>query len=240
VTQSLGDTIAAQIRRYRRIQNLSIRELAEECARLAPEAAGPTAASLANIERGQDESAKRRRRDITAEELLIIAAALRVPPAALMFPIDQGDELEALAGGAALTRFQALSWLNGEIPYPIYDETAERDWRRNAEPLRRFRTYEEVVDIFIEVRNEAREKRDRMADLSNEDGMDERSEARRKSLQAWIKDLEEDMATAAGQIVKQRAGLEQAGITPPALPPEVAADLAAFQVPPGWRRGRRR
>lgn len=76
MSSNLSDAIASQIRRYRLAKNWSVRQLAEECARLgAPQL---TASSLTNIERGQDENAKRPGRRVLVEELDVIQRALAV------------------------------------------------------------------------------------------------------------------------------------------------------------------
>jgi len=76
-----------------------------------------TAASLGNIERGQDKGAKRRRRDVTVEELMVLARALGVPPLLLMVPLDAGKEQVELVPGEAWYVWDAAKWVTGEA-YP--------------------------------------------------------------------------------------------------------------------------
>jgi transcriptional regulator with XRE-family HTH domain len=107
---TVADTIAQRVRKFRLRRDWSVRELAEECANLgAPQL---TAASLANIERGQDPNAKRKRRDVTVEELVILGYALQVPPILLMVPLGDADEVE-LVPGVAVHPYDAALWISG-------------------------------------------------------------------------------------------------------------------------------
>lgn len=93
---SLGEGIAAQIRRYRRLRDISVRELADECEKIEP-GTTLTQGALTNVERGPDSISKRGRRDLTLDELVIVAAALRVTPIELAFP-GELVEVEYLPG----------------------------------------------------------------------------------------------------------------------------------------------
>jgi transcriptional regulator with XRE-family HTH domain len=110
---TVGDFIAAGIRTHRLRMGLSIRQLAEECAkRGAPQL---TAASLSNIERGQDENAKRKRRDVSVEELLVLAYILDAIPADLLF-CSAGSEVEVVPG-VVTHPYVAWKWLLGMVPH---------------------------------------------------------------------------------------------------------------------------
>lgn len=67
------ETIGERIRRYRQMNKMSAQKLAD--------AAGLTRSIVANIESG-------RRSDLLLSELMALSDALRVPPAALMFPVE--------------------------------------------------------------------------------------------------------------------------------------------------------
>lgn len=84
---SVSGVIASQIRAYRMRKGWSVRQLAEVCEKLG--AAQLTAASLANIERGQDPNAKRSSRRVLADELFVLARALDVSPNMLVFPTGE-------------------------------------------------------------------------------------------------------------------------------------------------------
>jgi transcriptional regulator with XRE-family HTH domain len=137
MTQSIGDAIAAQVRRYRKLRDISFVRLAEECERIAPGCA-LTSASLANIERGQDLDAKRRRRDVSVEELLVLSAALRVPPFMLICPIDSPQPITAMSDFEA-TGLELMDWALGlRLPTLISLGAADYavEFERNARPLR--------------------------------------------------------------------------------------------------------
>lgn len=110
----MGDVIATQIRRYRLLRNWSVRQLAEECERLgAPQL---TASSLANIERGQAEDAKRTGRQVLVEELAVLARALDVPPVLLTLPLGRQAVVQILPNHAVDT-WSAVKWWIGDIGF---------------------------------------------------------------------------------------------------------------------------
>lgn len=135
VPPTVGDVIAARVRSYRLQRGWSVRQLAEECARRgAPQL---TAASLGNIERGREEGAKRKRRDVTVEELVILAYVLNVAPVLLILPLGTDDAV-ALAPGIAVHPYKALEWIDGRTALPGIDEEA-------------FRASVQTVQIYYEI-----------------------------------------------------------------------------------------
>ncbi|HKT05200.1 MAG TPA: helix-turn-helix transcriptional regulator [Rugosimonospora sp.] len=144
MTESLGDTIAGQIRRYRKMRDLSIRELAEECERIAP-GTHLTAASLTNIERGQDGDAKRRRRDVTVEELLLIAVALQVPPVLLIAPLELPGAVQVVPGQLAHS-WNTIQWISGRMNYVTNDY---HEWFKAAEPLVLYQRHDDTVRSYV-------------------------------------------------------------------------------------------
>lgn len=133
---TVGDAIAERVRLYRLKRDWSVRRLAEECAKHgAPQL---TAASLGNIERGVDPSAKRKRRDVTVDELMVLAYVLDVPPAMLMLPLGDSTTVE-VCPGVEVESYTALQWMAGKEwlsagrtlenthpPLRFYDDAAER------------------------------------------------------------------------------------------------------------------
>lgn len=115
MTQSvpLNQAISLQIRKYRQVKGLSIKALAEECERLG--AKGLTAASLANIERGQSEEVERGQRRVNVGELAVIAKALGVPPIVLIFPVDTAATVE-ITPGHEMATWDAVRWFTAEGP----------------------------------------------------------------------------------------------------------------------------
>jgi transcriptional regulator with XRE-family HTH domain len=93
---SLSEVVADQVSHRRRAAGLNRDQLAKACRdRGAPDTF--TASAVANIETGRKVEG-RRRRDVTIEELALLGAALKVPPALLVFPLGGLDDLEVLPG----------------------------------------------------------------------------------------------------------------------------------------------
>lgn len=110
--ERLGETIADQIRRYRKQRDMSVRELAEECARIAPETT-LTQGVLNNIERGVESTARRGRREVTVEELFTLSAALRVAPILIICPLTAPGRIQIMPG-TIMDSPSAIDWINGD------------------------------------------------------------------------------------------------------------------------------
>lgn len=131
---------------------MSVRELAEECARIAP-GTTITQGALTNIERGPDSTAKRGRRDVTVEELFTIAAALRVAPILIILPVGDQGLIEIMPGHVTHAS-DTLDWVNGkELPLslPLESTKAEVDayrseFLRNSLPLRLVAEYDAACE----------------------------------------------------------------------------------------------
>jgi transcriptional regulator with XRE-family HTH domain len=115
---TVSDVIAARVRAFRKLRQLSVEQLAERCKALgAPEL---TPASLTNVERpAADGNRTRPRRAVQVPELLVLAQALHVPALALILP-DAGETVEILPG-RAVTPWEAREWLIGSAPLPADD-----------------------------------------------------------------------------------------------------------------------
>lgn len=111
---SINEVIAARVREYRQRRGWSVRQLAEECAKHgAPQL---TAASLGNIERGQDEGAKRKRREVTVAELVILGYVFDIPPVLLMFPIGMDASVSVLPD-VVTNPISGLLWASGNVNF---------------------------------------------------------------------------------------------------------------------------
>lgn len=187
---SAGDAVAAQVRRYRLRRDLSVRQLAEECAALgAPQL---TAASLGNIERGQDQDAKRKRRDVTVDELMVLARALGVPPLLLMVPLDSQPAIE-LVPGEVWGIWDAVRWVTGE-----------------AHPEGEIETF---FAIPLQLNRELQRVRDRYVMLMADDIFAPKDEREREERRAEMGQLEY-------QVLALRADMERHGMPLPPLGPE--------------------
>ena len=124
--QDLVAGIAAEIKRLRTVEKLSVQKLAD-----LTEAAGHAVprTTIADMELG-------RRKYISVTELLVLAAALNTPPIALLFPPPYPGDVEVLPGLDA-TAVQAAKWFSGESdPAFIGDTDRRKAFRTNAERLR--------------------------------------------------------------------------------------------------------
>ena len=133
---TISDVIATRVRAVRKRQELTLAQLAAECARLgAPQL---SLSALANIERGQTAPSTRKRRDVSPDELVVLACALRVPPVSLLFAVEADDQTEMLPGRRMDAR-AAARWFGGEAPLPDEDSA---DWETGAAPLILLRRHE--------------------------------------------------------------------------------------------------
>lgn len=113
----VGATVAQQVRRFRKERGWSVRQLADECARVG--ATRLTQSSLANIERGLAQGATRKSREVTADELVALALALRVSPLSLLLPVDkEPDATFALTKSVTARRDDAWRWGRAEAALP--------------------------------------------------------------------------------------------------------------------------
>jgi len=100
---------------------MSVRQLAEACAQVGvPEL---TQASLSNIERGQDEAAKRKPREVTVSELFALAQALDVAPVHLLVPADApADDAYQVTPATSATVWDVRAWVRGFQELPGSDQ----------------------------------------------------------------------------------------------------------------------
>jgi transcriptional regulator with XRE-family HTH domain len=153
--RAVGDVVAERIRRYRRERGMSVRQLADECERLgAPQL---TQASLANIERGQSEDAKRKRRDVTVEELLVLGYALAVPPLLLVVPLGENTPLQ-LTRTAAIHPHLAWKVITGDTHLVVTNRRATRlkEWHQAALPIGLFRDLQAAQQAFTQADTQLR------------------------------------------------------------------------------------
>lgn len=204
MTQRLGDVLAAGIREHRKRRDLSIRALAEECARIAPGGTSLTAASLSNIERGQTEGAKRRPRDVTAEELLILAAALRVPVVELLCPPGFPDDIE-IVPGVPVPGWAGADWITAMGPYPGLDalphearEQYDQEYSHNLYGVATYRTLRELTEGVMAHRRLV------AADLAYDEFEEEVVQARWRSITV--------------ELLRRREEMRKAGLPVPPLP----------------------
>ena len=132
-----SQTVAARIRAFRKRRDLTLNQVADECAALgAPQL---SFAALANIERGATAESRRKPRDVSLDELMVLARVFKVAPALLIFPLGD-DEQFAITPDWSMTTWDAYRWFTGES-YP--GEDVAEHW---AVPIYLYRKHESLRD----------------------------------------------------------------------------------------------
>ena len=133
---TVSQSLAEQIRAFRKRRNMTLNQLAEVCERLgAPQL---SFSALANIERGQTAKSTRRRREVSIDELAVLARALQVPPALLLFQVGAATEVE-LTPGLVVKPWEAVKWWTAEA---YLQGDAETYW---SIPIFLFRTHDRLI-----------------------------------------------------------------------------------------------
>ena len=165
---------------------------------------------IAKIEKGL-------RQSISVAELVVIARALRVPPALLLYPVGQVDEVEFLPGRTA-SPWGALRWFTGDERVPIDNyvpdgevdehghperwEDPEEGWQEGAAPVALWRKHSDQVSDWYNAVSVAR----RMG-LSEQEERSERARLRGRVEEA---------------LKQTRDTMRMRGLKPPRLPEELA------------------
>ncbi|WP_405797214.1 helix-turn-helix domain-containing protein [Streptomyces sp. NBC_01506] len=196
--------VARNIQRVRKARQLKQSDVSERLA-----AAGrPTLPTVVSkIERGE--------RRIDVDDLIAFGRALDVPPALLLFPLGEDQNVEVLAGQLTPT-WDAFRWFVGEAPFPGDAGTphGERDpetglaewyenpWQEGAAPVVLWREHAERVREWFAVPGRVRRLR-----------LDEEGE-REQRAREW------EQAEAA--LRQTRNTMRMRGLKPPRLPEELA------------------
>lgn len=115
-----SQAIAASVRKYRQMRGWSVRELSEKCSELG--ATTLTQASLTNIERGLTAREGRGSRAVTVDELFVLAAALGVPPAVLVLPFGEHNQIAVLPN-FPMDPLNAFRWfIGGDAARDLLDQ----------------------------------------------------------------------------------------------------------------------
>jgi hypothetical protein len=160
-----------------------------------------TEQSIKNLETG-------RRTSMTLAEFVVLADVLGVPPVSLLFPLGSAATVEALPGQEVST-WSALAWFTGEAPtdQPPVEGSAR-------ELLDLFRTHGDLVAAAMASTSLARERR-RAASTTLD-------RARRAALLERAAAYEEHAFEDSRELRTFRARMRERGLTPPALPEDLA------------------
>ncbi|MCG3039175.1 helix-turn-helix domain-containing protein [Streptomyces sp. S1A] len=141
-----GKMVAANIKRLREAQGLSLRALAK---RVEESGRKISADALNKIENGRlvDEPDYQEKppniRRVDADDLVVLSVALGVNPSALLLP-DTTDGSAHLTGGGSVDAETAWDWADGKRPLRVPegdDGTALLDFTRWSRPRGRRRRY---------------------------------------------------------------------------------------------------
>ncbi|HEX2301813.1 MAG TPA: helix-turn-helix transcriptional regulator [Pseudonocardiaceae bacterium] len=194
--------IGGQIKRHRQ-GRITARELADRCEQLGHRVETQV---IANMEAG-------RRTNVSAAELIVLAEALDVPTVALLFPVGEVAEVEALPGDMRDT-WDALRRFTGEPPQTFPSRERSEVWRAASEPLRLYRQHQRLLSDLDE--SDRRKSQALTAKLGL--GTESEREAADKVLDAesWA------VRHVEARIKDLRQRMRDQGITPPPLSERLA------------------
>jgi hypothetical protein len=140
VTITVGVVIGSRLRQYRDLRRLTVKQLADLCAPMAPSL---TPAVITNIERppGQAKSP----RPVTVEELMALSLVLEVVPILLFLPLGVEPKVEFLPGQVADT-WNVVRWFTGEAHLDGSDVSEDA----GAAQLVLFRAHQQRVNEALE------------------------------------------------------------------------------------------
>ena len=220
----MTQSIAGEVRRYRKERGLSGQQLAERCSQLGLEI---SRATITDLENG-------RRVSVTVAELLVLAQALAISPLLLVIPLARQDSVEILPG-RDVEAWDAARWWRGDgsclgddwgdgSPVLVVDESS---------PVRQVVAHADLVFRWSSTRDALRG----MALAASQ----ERNPRQLGRLEAMRDALEDSQRDLRAEIVAHRAAMRQQGLRPPPLPaelesldPEQAADR--LRAAPGSAR----
>jgi transcriptional regulator with XRE-family HTH domain len=198
--------IAGEIRRWRDRRDMSAQALSNRCAELG----WPIQRSvLSNLESGYRET-------ITVPELFVLSLALEVPALALLVPLGEAETIE-VAPGKTVSTTDALRWLRGDAPLP----GTLWDGRQDGSQL--VASFQVHYDNVMRVPGYRRLAADARAEAAGLDG------PAAEELLRVADGYERESERHAQMLRNFRVTMRARGLTPPALPPELAFidDLAS-------------
>jgi transcriptional regulator with XRE-family HTH domain len=189
----LTAVVAEEVQRYRRARHMTVNDLSEALAQWVPMAT----AVLYKLE-------QKKRATLSVAELLALAAALEVPPARLVFPLEHTAEP---LPDVQVEPWAAIEWFNGQhqlLSAPQRDD--------GTQLLKRYREHQHQVDQW-------RTFRARLSSASAAGGDTEPWENGLHQTETWLTML--------------RAEMRQHNAIPPSLPADLAhVDFASTEPPP--------
>lgn len=187
-------TVASEVRRRRKELGWSAQDLADKC----EEIGRPIPRNvIANMESG-------RRSNLPLVDVMVLAEALRTPPICLLYPVGYVEDVQRLPFQDPTSTLNALRWFTGE----------ETELGADDDMLRYFRVHQAAQEQLRSARRDEEYARYHAQTAHN---ADRKAEALRS--QARAAEAAED---AENRLLRVRAFIEEEGVTPPFLWPEVA------------------
>lgn len=189
--------VAEAVRRFREERGMSAQDVAAACAKLGYPIARNV---IANLENG-------RRSSVDVAEVLVLAKVLDVPPVVFLVPLGEVGEVELLPGLMYSTG-EALQWVCGEQPFD-HEPTNDLELRFSA-----IRNYSETLRGLQKTISSSEEFRRKVATA--------RDPQTREANVKLVNQFDEIIGDYSQDVQDQRSTMRRKGITPPALPSELA------------------
>ncbi|MFE5257659.1 helix-turn-helix domain-containing protein [Streptomyces coelicoflavus] len=190
-------TVAAEVRRRRKELGWSAQDLADKC----DEIGHPIPRNvIANMESG-------RRSNLPLVDVIVLAEALNTPPICLVYPVGYVDDVQRLPLQHPTTSLDALRRFTGE----------ETDLGMDDDVLRYFRAHHAAEEQLRKARRDEDYARYHVETAPNADRKAEALRSQARAAQA--------ADDAAGRLRRIRAFIQEEGVTPPSLWPDVATGI---------------
>ncbi|MET9974859.1 helix-turn-helix domain-containing protein [Streptomyces microflavus] len=187
-------TVAAEVRRRRKELGWSAQNLADRCAEIGHPIPRNV---IANMESG-------RRSNLPLVDVMVLAEALGTPPICLLYPVGYVDDVQRLPLQDSTSTLDALRWFTGE----------ETDLGVDDDMLRYFRVHHAAQEQLRSARRDEEYARYHAQTAPN---ADRKAEALRSQARAA-----ETADDAEDRLRRVRAFIEEEGVTPPFLWPDLA------------------
>ncbi|MEW1612436.1 MULTISPECIES: helix-turn-helix transcriptional regulator [unclassified Streptomyces] len=191
-------TVAAEVRRRRKELGWSAQDLADRCAEIGHPIPRNV---IANMESG-------RRSNLPLVDVMVLAEALRTPPICLLYPVGYVDVVQRLPFQDPTSTLDALRRFTGE----------ETELGADDDMLRYFRVHQTAQE---QLRSAQRDEEYARYHAQTAHNADRKAEALRSQARAA-----EAAEEAQSRLLRVRAFIEEEGVTPPFLWPEVADVIA--------------
>ncbi|MEU6405522.1 helix-turn-helix transcriptional regulator [Streptomyces sp. NPDC046985] len=187
-------TVAAEVRRRRKELGWSAQDLADRCAEIGHPIPRNV---IANMESG-------RRSNLPLVDVMVLAEALNTPPICLLYPVGYIEDVQRLPLQDSTSTLDALRWFTGE----------ETDLGADDDMLRYFRAHHAAQERLRSARHDEEYARYHAQTAPN---ADRKAEALRSQARAA-----ETADDAEDRLRRVRAFIEEEGVTPPFLWPDLA------------------